>query len=580
VATSDAGRARLDDETRLALYALERQATVGDARNAPEDERSVRGEDDPHRARAMVEAWEALRGTRAEEAMRLYVKLLDEDVPKWWDGNLEARRTNAGMCATSGVDAMPVGLARAVVEPSVWRFLEYAGRRPSARFQHAACVAGERMVVVGGTCRGRFIADAHELNLEDLTWRQLTTPAGSERALPACAGHRAVTVGGKTFVVGGRYKGSSDTDVAVYEMRLHEGVDEVEWIRVDATGEETPRARRGASVTAFGDRELVVFGGEDDEGRFLNDVWILDVHASTWRAVKNPTGAIPEPRTEHTATTWGRDTLLIFGGTGRSTKCYDSLYALDLTRGKWTTVTPKGVRPPPRAGHAGVLLRDGRYWALVGGGNNECGLMECCVLDLEETAWLSRTDALAAPPVVGEGMTLCAVRTRDGLEDVIVAFGGYNGHCQNETQILRVSEDFPDHETPTTAAARGETTDARDATGLDSRAHAAADARDSTAADVIVELDAKPAATFAFGTGASVEAYRNENVELRRSLHRLRTDAKLIADAHAQLRSKCDALERELADEKRRAGELEDKVVALAEQLRDVPGAMGSFFHP
>ena len=167
--------------------------------------------------------------------------------------------------------------------------------------------------------------------------------------------------------------------------------------------------------------------------------------------MKNPSGTVPEPRAEHTATTWGRETLLIFGGTGRSTRLR-SLYALDLTQGKWTTVTPKGVRPPPRAGHAGVLLRDGRFWALVGGGNNECGLMECSVLDLEETEWVSRTDAFVAPPVVGEGMTLCAVSTRDGLEDVIVAFGGYNGHCQNETQISTRAEDFPDHETPTTDA--------------------------------------------------------------------------------------------------------------------------------
>jgi hypothetical protein len=543
---------------------------------------------DPWVARASVEAWDALRGTRAEEAMRLYVRLLDEDAPRWWDGGLEARkRTNAGMCAVRGVEEMPRGLREAVETPSVWRFLEYAGRRPSARFQHAASAAGEKMYVVGGSFRGRMMADTHELDLVDLTWRRLATPAGSERALPACAGHRAATVGETTYVVGGRYKGSSESEMAVYRMErmdVHEGVDEVEWIRVETTGEETPRARRGASVTAFGDRELVVFGGEDDEGRFMNDVWILDVDTLAWRAVKNPSGTVPEPRAEHTATTWGRETLLIFGGTGRSTKCYDSLYALDLTQGKWTTVTPKGVRPPPRAGHAGVLLRDGRFWALVGGGNNECGLMECSVLDLEETEWVSRTDAFVAPPVVGEGMTLCAVSTRDGLEDVIVAFGGYNGHCQNETQILRVAEDFPDHETPTTDA-RGDETDARGANEVNR--HTLTDAESDSATEIsessttrVVELDAKPATTFAFGTGASVEAYRNENIELRRSLHRLRTDAKLVADAHEHLRSKCAALERALEDEKRRAGELEDKVVALAEQLRDVPGTMGSFFHP
>ena len=35
------------------------------------------------------------------------------------------------------------------------------------------------------------------------------------------------------------------------------------------------------------------------------------------------------------------------------------------------------------------------------------------MLDLEEMKWVSRADALVAPPVVGEGMTLCVLSTRD-----------------------------------------------------------------------------------------------------------------------------------------------------------------------
>ena len=80
----DVGRGlrRLADETRLALRALERQATLGDARDATEEERLVDSKLeslDPWVARASVEAWDALRGTRAERLMRLYVRLLDED---------------------------------------------------------------------------------------------------------------------------------------------------------------------------------------------------------------------------------------------------------------------------------------------------------------------------------------------------------------------------------------------------------------------------------------------------------------------------------------------------------------------
>ena len=100
---------------------------------------------DPWVARASVEAWDALRGTRAEEAMRLYVRLLDEDAPRWWDGGLEERkRTNAGACAVRGVEEMPRGLREAVETPSVWRFLEYAGRRPSAPAWRASGVAPSR----------------------------------------------------------------------------------------------------------------------------------------------------------------------------------------------------------------------------------------------------------------------------------------------------------------------------------------------------------------------------------------------------------------------------------------------------
>ena len=108
--------------------------------------------------------------------------------------------------------------------------------------------------------------------------------AGGEReSVAGVRGTSSGDVGETTYAVGGRYKGSSESEMAVYRMErmdVHEGVDEVEWIRGETTGEETPRARRGASVTAFGDRELVVFGGEDDEGRFMNDVWILDVDTS------------------------------------------------------------------------------------------------------------------------------------------------------------------------------------------------------------------------------------------------------------------------------------------------------------
>ena len=41
-----------------------------------------------------------------------------------------------------------------------------------------------------------------------------------------------------------------------------------------------------------------------------------------------------------------------------------------------------------------------------------------------------------------------AEHARWGMEDAVVAFGGYNGACQNETQILRVARRFPRARSP------------------------------------------------------------------------------------------------------------------------------------
>ena len=106
--------------------------------------------------------------------------------------------------------------------------------------------------------------------------------------------------------------------MSVYRMETKDdGLDEVEWVKIETGGDEAPCARRGASVTMVGEHKCIVFGGEDDERRFLNDAWILDMTSFVWRAVKAPGGHPPESRAEHTATMWGQDTLLVFGGTGQ-----------------------------------------------------------------------------------------------------------------------------------------------------------------------------------------------------------------------------------------------------------------------
>ena len=70
--------AAFSDETKLLLYALDAQA-----RNGPCPPGGSRWQMSAEE-RAKHETWTNLGKMDAFEAMRLYVKLLDEEVPGWW----------------------------------------------------------------------------------------------------------------------------------------------------------------------------------------------------------------------------------------------------------------------------------------------------------------------------------------------------------------------------------------------------------------------------------------------------------------------------------------------------------------
>ena len=154
---------------------------------------------------------------------------------------------------------------------------------------------------------------------------------------------------------------------------------------------------------------LVVFGGEDDSRRFLNDARVLDMRALTWRTAYEgesaPAGFFgglffgavggktpedpraPAPRAEHVAAAmWARNdafeetgetrdddedeydalvskkrsaesgpgpradsaraTLLVLGGAGASGACFDDAYALDVATGRWTVLALDAYAAP------------------------------------------------------------------------------------------------------------------------------------------------------------------------------------------------------------------------------------------
>lgn len=441
------------DETALLLYALYQQATVGPC-NAPKP-----------RAYNLTEqskwsSWNGLGNLASTEAMRLFVKILEEEDPAWYSRVPEPvvetesplisstahekssfsapngiPKENGGSVEAEDKDIVLEGLL-SVRAYDQWVAPPLSSRPPTVRYEHAAEVVQGKMYVIGGNYNGRYLNDIQVLDLKTLRWSKIeprmdlgspsSAEAASQAILPPCAGHSLVRWGTKLLALGGHTKDSSDTvTVRAFDTEIHT------WSILKSYG-KPPLARGGQSVNLVGST-LVMFGGEDSKRHLLNDFHILDLETMTWDAIE-AVGTPPAPRSDHTAAVHLDRYLLVFGGGSHST-CFNDLHVLDLQTMEWSQPQLQGHLLTPRAGHAGVTI--GENWYIVGGGDNKSGVSETLVLNMSKLVWSVVTTVDGRVPIASEGLSL--VSTSINGEDILISFGGYNGRYNNEVHILKPS---------------------------------------------------------------------------------------------------------------------------------------------
>ncbi|KAJ7571126.1 hypothetical protein O6H91_01G150000 [Diphasiastrum complanatum] len=411
---------RFTNDTSLVLHALYQQATIGKCNTAkPWGWNTVE--------LAKWSSWNQLASMTSMEAMRLFVRTLEEEDPEWFSKHLKQEAINSNSITSSDFTTENVAASdtsytikepsstamlkstsngeyvsvhaespskvlengeylinevqmitkeqdglgghalEAVTTYNEWISPSVTGRKPPARYQHAAAIVQDKMFVVGGNHNGRYLNDVQVLDLRTLTWSKLEQKLGqgtpAQGSLPPCAGHSLILWGRSLLLVAGHSKTSSDT------VRVHAFDTETStWSLLPSYG-QAPAARGGQSVSLVGS-SLVMFGGEDSRRQLLNDLNIFDLETMTWDAVE-PVGTPPSPRSDHAAAVHNDDYLFIFGGGSHST-CFGDLHVLDLKSMEWSQPPPFGVLPAPRAGHAGVIIGDN--WYVVGGGDNKTGM--------------------------------------------------------------------------------------------------------------------------------------------------------------------------------------------------------------
>eukprot|EP00898_Chlorokybus_atmophyticus_P001743 jgi/Chlat1/256/Chrsp1S08780 len=411
--------------------------------------------------RAKWEGWKQLGQMPAVEAMRLFVRTLEEEQPDWWtksealrspvtppvaNGNAADHHDTAGSAGPSGSSdreqhaSLPEGLA-AVRTLDCWIAPFLIGRKPTPRYQHASVVVGDKMYVIGGNSFGRYLNDVAVLDLVNLSWSRVdatasqqvspSSAAGNDTAeksttppLPACAGHDLIAWDGKQILLIG---GHSKQPAATVSVRALD-TEAMAWSVLDVTG-KLPVARGGHTAVRAGSR-VILFGGETRDRRLLNDVHVLELNTMTWSALET-TGKAPSPRCDHVATVVANRYMFVFGG-GSHSVCYNDLHVLDLEDNMWRTPECKGSPPSARAGHASATIGD--KWYVVGGGNNATGLTDTVSLDTTSYTWSSVATAPPRTAIASEGLTVAAVPGADGC---LVAFGGYNGKYSSDTHVFK-----------------------------------------------------------------------------------------------------------------------------------------------
>uniref|UniRef100_A0A5B6Z672 Putative acyl-CoA-binding domain-containing protein 4-like isoform X1 n=2 Tax=Davidia involucrata TaxID=16924 RepID=A0A5B6Z672_DAVIN len=449
---------KFPNDVALLLYGLYQQATVGPCKIP-----KPRGWSPVEQSKWT--SWHGLGNMASTEAMRLFVKILEEEDPGWYsrvsnfvaepivdvemnhnpmaelvtdNGNTfpETKTIpteNGSLLETQDKDVVLEGLGSVDVYDQ-WIAPPISGQRPKARYEHGAAVIDDKMYIYGGNHNGRYLNDLQVLDLRSWTWSKVEVRAGAEVlespspvAVAPCAGHSLIPwEGNKLLSIAGHTKDPSESiQVKAFDLQT------CTWSTLKTYG-KPPVSRGGQSVTLVG-TTLVIFGGQDANRSLLNDLHILDLETMTWDEI-DAVGVPPSPRSDHAAAVHAERYLLIFGGGSHAT-CFNDLHVLDLQAMEWSRPTQQGEIPTPRAGHAGVTV--GENWFIVGGGDNKSGVSETVVLNMSTLVWSVVTTVQGRVPLASEGLSL--VLSSYNGEDILVSFGGYNGRYSNEFNVLKPS---------------------------------------------------------------------------------------------------------------------------------------------
>jgi len=204
---------------------------------------------------------------------------------------------------------------------SNWEILETTNTVPPLRTEHTAVYNSNnnKMIVFGGYTAS-LVASSETYTLDFTVTPGSWTKLATSGVIPGRYGHSAVWVGGQMIVFGGKDNSQEFLDDC---WQFDPGLNS--WTQVPITGDKPPARWQHTAVCKWeptGPGKMIIFGGEDKNGKPLDDFWVLHTLGPgepnyRWERIY-PIGDLPSGRVGHAAGAssglGGEGTMFIFGG--------------------------------------------------------------------------------------------------------------------------------------------------------------------------------------------------------------------------------------------------------------------------
>ncbi|KAH7365543.1 hypothetical protein KP509_18G033900 [Ceratopteris richardii] len=352
---------------------------------------------------------ESVPGTIKQGWGRLAKELTTLEASVWRKrtvgGSIEPSRCNFSACAVGskvvlfggeGVNMQPMNdtfvLDLSASHPE-WRHVQVSSPPPGRWGHTLTCLNGSSLVVFGGCGKEGLLNDVFVLNLDEPSpcWREVTSAAPP---LPR-SWHSSCTVDGTTLVVSG---GCADSGVLLSDTFLLDLMtDKPMWREITVT--YSPPSRLGHSLSVYGKRKILMFGGLAKSGPLKlrsSDVFKIDLNDKDpkWRYVTGssmpggsiPGGRAPPPRLDHVDIALPGGRVIVFGGSIAGMHSASEMFVLDPADEKptWRTLDVPGQKPKFAWGHSTCVV-GGTRAVVLGGQTGE----EWVLNELHELSFVS-----------------------------------------------------------------------------------------------------------------------------------------------------------------------------------------------